>query len=161
MPPHGGVVLGTAPREGKDAALNALFVDVSEQRVDVTDRNVVIASVPRDQVGVAGSASASRSPRRGRHVRHLRRADRSRRQAQLRSGFADPNLRPQIVGVFTDLTGPAPPGLTLSATIDTRFSTTPTTLKLAAMVRRDPGDHRRAASRCGAWTSWTAAGCAG
>ena len=49
-------------------------------------------------------------------------------------GFADPNLRPQIVGVFTDMTGPAPPGLQLSATIDTRFSTTPTTLKLTAMV---------------------------
>ena len=52
----------------------------------------------------------------------------------VRGGFADPNLRPQIVGVFTDLTGPAPPGLRLSATIDTRFSTTPTTLKLVAMV---------------------------
>ncbi|BCI92648.1 hypothetical protein NIIDMKKI_78540 [Mycobacterium kansasii] len=36
--------------------------------------------------------------------------------------------------MFTDLTGPAPPGLKLSATIDTRFSTTPTTLKLLAMV---------------------------
>ena len=49
-------------------------------------------------------------------------------------GFPDPNLRPQIVGVFTDLSGPAPPGLTFSATIDTRFSTAPTTLKLLAMV---------------------------
>ena len=36
--------------------------------------------------------------------------------------------------MFTDLTGPAPQGLRLSATIDTRFSTTPTTLKLIAMV---------------------------
>ena len=26
---------------------------------------------------------------------------------ELRSGFADPNLRPAIVGVFTDLVGPA------------------------------------------------------
>ena len=52
----------------------------------------------------------------------------------LRSGFEDPNLRPAIVGVFTDLTGPAPPGLSLSAVIDTRFSTTPTPLKLTAMI---------------------------
>ena len=51
-----------------------------------------------------------------------------------RTGFDDPNLRPAIVGVFTDLTGPAPPGLSLSATIDTRFSTTPTPLKLTAML---------------------------
>ncbi|MBL7659976.1 arabinosyltransferase domain-containing protein, partial [Escherichia coli] len=48
--------------------------------------------------------------------------------------FPDPNLRPQIVGVFTDLTGPAPPGLAVSATIDTRFSTRPTTLKLLAII---------------------------
>ncbi len=52
----------------------------------------------------------------------------------LRTGFADPNLRPAIVGVFTDLTGAAPQGLSLSATIDTRFTTKPTALKLAAMV---------------------------
>ena len=45
-----------------------------------------------------------------------------------------PEPAPAIVGVFTDLTGPAPPGLSLSATIDTRFSTKPTVLKLAAMV---------------------------
>src|ERR1700739_3214254 len=57
LPPDGGVVLSTAPQKGQDAALNALFVVVNppqaggtpSQRVDVTDRNVVIASVSRDQ----------------------------------------------------------------------------------------------------------------
>ena len=49
LPPEGGVVLSTAPKKGKDAALNALFVVVNSKRVDVTDRNVVIASVPREQ----------------------------------------------------------------------------------------------------------------
>ena len=37
-----------------------------------------------------------------------------------RSGY---DFRPQIVGVFTDLAGPAPPGLEFSATIDSRYST--------------------------------------
>src|SRR3546814_8053826 len=34
MPPSGGMVLGTAPKDGKQAALNALFVNVnrSEER---------------------------------------------------------------------------------------------------------------------------------
>ena len=50
LPPDGGVVLGTAPRKGKDANLQALFIVVNKQRVDVTDRNVVILSVPRDRV---------------------------------------------------------------------------------------------------------------
>src|SRR5271156_5445794 len=48
-----------------------------------------------------------------------------------KSGY---DFRPQIVGVFTDLTGPAPPGLSFSATIDTRYSSSPTPLKMAAMV---------------------------
>ena len=64
LPPEGGVVLSTAPKKGKDAALNALFVVVSSKRVDVTDRNVVIASVPREQAAVRRNASASRSPPR-------------------------------------------------------------------------------------------------
>ncbi|HUO38170.1 MAG TPA: arabinosyltransferase domain-containing protein, partial [Mycobacterium sp.] len=137
LPPDGGVVLSTAPKKGKDAALNALFVVVGKQRVDVTDRNVVIASVPRDQVvGGAGAPGCSSieitSTRAGTFATFVGLTDPAGKP--VRGGFTDPNLRPQIVGLFTDLTGPAPPGLRFSATIDTRFSTTPTTLKLAAMV---------------------------
>lgn len=44
------------------------------------------------------------------------------------------DFRPQIVGVFTDLDGPAPDGLSFSATVDSRYSSAPTALKLAAMV---------------------------
>ncbi|OBJ58995.1 arabinosyltransferase EmbB [Mycobacterium sp. 1423905.2] len=133
MPPTGGVVLGTAPKQGKDANLNALFVVVSSQRVDVTDRNVVILSVPREQVV---SPQCDRievtSTHAGTYATFVGLTD--PRGAPLRSGYPDPNLRPQIVGVFTDLTGPAPPGLSLKATIDTRFSSTPTTLKLLAII---------------------------
>ena len=38
MPPAGGLVLGTAPAKGKDAALNALFVNVTPARVDITEK---------------------------------------------------------------------------------------------------------------------------
>ncbi len=133
LSPDGGVILSTAPKKGKDAALNALFVVASSQRVDVTDRNVVIASVPRDQ---AASPQCQRievtSTQAGTFATFVGLTDPSGRP--VRGGFPDPNLRPQIVGVFTDLSGPAPSGLHLTATIDTRFSTTPTTLKLTAMV---------------------------
>ncbi|KZS62626.1 arabinosyltransferase [Mycobacterium kansasii] len=137
MPPQGGVVLGTAPKQGKDANLQAMFVVVSSQRVDVTDRNVVILSVPRDAVvGGANSPGCSRievtSTHAGTFATFVGLKDPGGQP--LRGGFPDPNLRPQIVGVFTDLTGPAPPGLRLSATIDTRFSTTPTTMKLLAII---------------------------
>jgi arabinosyltransferase B len=133
MPAKGGVLLSTTPKQGKDAALNGLFVNVTGQRVDVTDRNVVIGSVPRNQLS---SPRCQRieitSTHAGTFATFAGLTDPSGQP--LRNGFADPNLRPQIVGVFTDLTGPAPPGLKLSATIDTRFSTTPTALKLTAMV---------------------------
>ena len=133
MPPTGGLVLGTAPAKGKEAALNALFVNVTSTRVDITDRNVVLASLPRAEVispacqkiEITSSAQGTFATFVG-----LTKDDGT---AQ-RTGFDDPNLRPAIVGVFTDLTGPAPPGLSLSATIDTRFSTTPTPLKLTAML---------------------------
>ncbi|KAA8969837.1 arabinosyltransferase domain-containing protein [Mycobacterium sp.] len=133
MPPTGGLVLGTAPKQGKEAALNGLFVNVTGQRVDVTDRNVVIISVPRARVdGAQCERIAISSTHAGTYATFVGLTDPAGRP--LRSGFPDPNLRPQVVGVFTDLTGPAPPDLKLSATIDTRFSTRPTALKLTAMV---------------------------
>lgn len=133
MPPEGGLVLGTAPPKAKDAPLNALFVTATAERVDITDRNVVVASVPRSDVAspacqkieITSSTAGTFATFVG-----LKKTDGT---AQT-SGFADPNLRPAIVGVFTDLKGAAPQGLSLSATIDTRFTTGPTPLKLTAIV---------------------------
>jgi len=149
MPPGGGMVLGLAPQKGKDAALNSLFLTVNSKRVDITDRNVVVASVPRAQVASPACerieiTSTSDGTFAGfiglpPDTESAGATDEDGDSAQsgydyLRSGFKDPNLRPAVVGVFTDLTGPAPPGLQVSAVIDTRFSTTPTPLKLAAML---------------------------
>ena len=137
MPPAGGMVFGTAPADGKQAALNGLFVNVSATRVDVTDRNVVVSSVPRarvispdcQRIEITSSEAGTFATFVG-----LTFTSGPTVGQPLRSGFADPNLRPAIVGVFTDLTGAAPQGLSLSATIDTRYTTTPTALKLTAMV---------------------------
>lgn len=154
LPPSGGLVLGTAPAEAKQAALNALFVNVTATRVDVTDRNVVVASVPRnrvtapecDRIEITSSEAGTYAtfvgltkqaepgePAGGDAGGGPGAQDQEQGQEQ-RTGFPDPNLRPAIVGVFTDLTGPAPAGLSFSATIDTRFTTTPTALKLTAIV---------------------------
>ncbi len=54
--------------------------------------------------------------------------------APLRGERGGYDFRPQIVGVFTDLAGPAPPGLSLSATIDTRYTNSPSAVKMAAMA---------------------------
>jgi len=61
MPPAGGVILGTAPADAKQATLNGLFVTVTADRVDVTDRNVVVGTAPRAKVvGTAGAPGCSR-----------------------------------------------------------------------------------------------------
>lgn len=137
LPADGGLVLGTAPAEGKQAALNGLFVNVTDERVDVTDRNVVVASVSREraespaceQIEITSSEDGTFAEFVG--LTKVTGPDRGEPQI---TGFADPNLRPAIVGVFTDLTGPAPPGLSVSAEIDTRFTTAPTPLKLIAIL---------------------------
>ena len=77
LPPGGGVILGTGPKKGKDADLNALFVVVSRQRVDVTDRNVVIVSVPREQAMSAQCQRHRDHLDARRHLRHLRGVERS------------------------------------------------------------------------------------
>jgi arabinosyltransferase B len=133
MPADGGLVFGTAPAEGRDAALNAMLVNVTRTRVDVIVRNVVVASVNRARVTGPGCERIEiTSSHDGTFADFvgLRKADGSPQ----RTGYPDPNLRPAIVGVFTDLTGPAPPGMSLSATIDTRFTTQPTALKLTAIL---------------------------
>ncbi len=133
LPPQGGLVLGTAPKDGKQAALEGLLLAVNTSRVDIIDRNVVVASVPRAQVvSPACQRIELTSNDAGTFATFVGLVDSSGKP--LRSGFDDPNLRPAIVGVFTDLAGPAPPGLSLSAEIDTRFSTRPTVLKLTAII---------------------------
>ena len=43
LPPSGGLVFGTVPKDGKQAALNGLLVNVSSSRVDITDRNMALS----------------------------------------------------------------------------------------------------------------------
>jgi len=137
LPADGGLVLGTAPAEGKQAALNGLFVNVTDERVDVTDRNVVVASVSRERAQSPAcqriEITSSEDGTFAEFVGLTKVTGPDRGEPQI-TGFADPNLRPAIVGVFTDLTGPAPSGLSLSADIDTRFTTGPTPLKLIAIL---------------------------
>lgn len=144
MPPQGGMVLGLAPQKAKEAALNSLFVTVNEKRIDITDRNVVVASIPRSEadscqrIEISSSEDGTFAGFIGLPAKpvdkELEEDSAQTGYDYLRGGFKDPNLRPGIVGVFTDLTGPAPAGLNVSATIDTRFSSRPTAIKLAALL---------------------------
>ncbi len=144
LPEQGGMLLATAPSQGDRAALEALFVRVSDTTVDVIDRNAVVASAPRSQLGDCSSITISSDIDRttaaftGLTTTVEKPAEGGGAAAQPVSvpvqGQLGGDLRPQVVGVFSDLEGAVPDGLSFEMTVDTRFSSTPTAIKLIAMI---------------------------
>ncbi|NLU84781.1 arabinosyltransferase domain-containing protein [Rhodococcus sp. HNM0569] len=133
LPEQGGILLATAPSAGEGAALNAMFVRVSAETVDVLDRNVVVASAPRAEV---------QSPACG-EIRVVSDIDTTTAEftgltnadGGPLSGTLTGDLRPQVVGIFTDLpAGVDASGLSVQIDVDSRFSSSPTLIKLVAMI---------------------------
>ena len=113
--------------------LDALFVTASAERVDVIVRNVVIASVTRDRVADPRCERIEISSSQCRHLRNVRRIDRARwDRPSLRLPGSEPAAGDRRCVHCPDR--PCPTGLSLSAVIDTRYTTSPTPLKLAAML---------------------------
>lgn len=129
LPARGGVLVSTVPASGAEAGRVGLFVRATSDRLQVDMRNVVLLSTPRaaaqsnpncrivihaDGTGSTGS------------IENIADRDNSLTSFDLR----DPNARPQIIGVYSELPASAPTeGLSFRSTIDTRFVSTPTTLK--------------------------------
>nr|WP_228832984.1 arabinosyltransferase domain-containing protein [Nocardia brasiliensis] len=142
LPERGGMLLATAPPQGDRAALEALFIRVSETSVDVIDRNAVVVSAPRADMEQCSSLVLTSDHDRTRAVFEGLTttvtkpvAGGAEEQVQVPvEGSLNGDLRPQVVGVFSDLKGAAPAGLDFTMTVDTRFSTSPTLIKLIAMI---------------------------
>lgn len=128
-----GVLVSTAPRQaGEDAGARALMVTVAGPNVEVRSRNALIASAPVDAVAAPGACSTIRVT-----------ADSGSISAEFAGleidgqgvgGRIDEDLRPQVVGVFTDLQGAAPEGLAVDITVDSRYTTSATAIKQIAIV---------------------------
>ena len=128
-----GVLVSTAPRQaGEDAGARALMVSVVGPNVEVRSRNALIASAPADAVAAPGACSTIRVT-----------ADSGSIGAEFLGlqvdgegvgGRIDEDLRPQVVGVFTDLQGAAPEGLAVDITVDSRYTTQATVIKQIAIV---------------------------
>ncbi|KAA0918100.1 arabinosyltransferase domain-containing protein [Dietzia sp. ANT_WB102] len=130
LPEAGGVLLSTAPPGGKEAGDRALFVRASADTVDVVSRNRVIVSAPRDRVE-AGDCTQLRVVAAPTYVE----ADFQGIDGAARRVDAD-DLRPMVVGVYTDLPSATavPADLDVTVEVDSRFTTDPTALKWAAIV---------------------------
>ncbi len=121
---QGGLLLATAPPQGENAPFNAMFVRVSPGSVDVLTRNAVVASAPRDQL--AGCTSID--------IHSDTTSTRAAFVGTTFEGELKTDERPQVVGIYSDLEGAAPQGLSFSMTVDSRFSSRPTIIKTVAMA---------------------------
>ena len=127
LPAAGGVVLSTNPPGGIQATRNGLFVTANADSVVVAFRDSVAAVAPRPAVasGACSTLHVWANPGSvGADFIGIPGA----------TGTLAPEKKPQVTGVFTDLKVAAQPGLSARVDVDTRFITSPTALKLGAMV---------------------------
>lgn len=124
----GGVVVSTAPLGAADAARYGLIARVAPgadgdaAQFEIIQRDRRLLSVPVDDLAERSVTVTSTA---------------GQTTARVEGGEAATltgDFRPQLVGVLTDLQGPVPVGLSVRADLDTRFTSTPSAIKLAAMV---------------------------
>ncbi|MBY0442173.1 MAG: arabinosyltransferase domain-containing protein, partial [Mycobacteriaceae bacterium] len=138
LSPTKTVLLSTVPKQAPKAVDRGLLIERANNELVVVVRNVPVVVAPLSEVlspacqRLLFTAHADQVTGEFVGLRQGPNADHPGEPLRgQRSGY---DFRPQIVGVFTDLSGPAPTGLSLHATVDSRYSSAPTPLKLAAMI---------------------------
>ncbi|WP_156623732.1 arabinosyltransferase domain-containing protein [Mycobacterium sp. 852002-40037_SCH5390672] len=132
------VLLSTVPKQAPKAVDRGLLIVRANNDLVLVVRNVPVVTAPLSQVlspacqRLTFTAHADRVT--AEFVGLTQGPNAEHPGSPLRGEKSGYDFRPQIVGVFTDLSGPAPTGLNFSATIDTRYSSSPTPLKMAAMI---------------------------
>jgi arabinosyltransferase C len=132
------VLLSTVPKQAPKAVDRGLLMERVNNDLLVIVRNTPVVSAPLSQVlspqcrQLTFTARADKVT--GEFVGLVTGPDADDPGQPLRGERSGYDFRPQIVGVFTDLTGPAPPGMEFSANLDSRYSTSPTLLKLVVMI---------------------------
>ncbi|MGK8502692.1 arabinosyltransferase domain-containing protein [Nocardia asiatica] len=125
-----GTLLSTAPVSSGQATTKGLVVSVADGALSMVLRDIPLLSAPLAEIGscativIESDAAATTTELTG-----VTRQD----GTPFRSTVGR-DIRPQMVGVFTDLDAGRLAGAQVHADIDSRFSSTPTPLKLAAML---------------------------
>jgi arabinosyltransferase C len=136
--PDNTVLLSTVPKQAPGAIDRGLLIERVNDGLVVVVRNTPVISAPINEVLSPAcerlTVTADEDEVVSEFVGLVKGPASADPGAPLREVHDYYDFRPQIVGVFTDLSGPAPPGLSLSAAIDTRYSTSPTLLKLLVMI---------------------------
>jgi arabinosyltransferase C len=132
------VLVSTVPKQAPKAIDRGLLIQRVNDNLLLIVRNTPVVTAPLSQVLSPAcqrlTFTAAPDKVTGEFVGLVKGPNSDNPGAPLRGVRDGYDFRPQIVGVFTDLSGPAPPGLSLSATIDTRYSSAPTPIKMLAMI---------------------------
>ncbi len=150
-----GVIMSTIPAKSSQAPSEGLVVKVSSGVLEVLLRDNPLLSAPvSDFAGCANITISSKAQGTVAAIPGLVGKDGKPLAADVPR-----DIRPQVVGIFTDLKPDAfPAGMNVHIDVDSRFSSSPTALKLAAMILAvlamlaslvalhvlDGTDHRRA-----------------
>lgn len=121
----GGTLLSTMPNGAPDRNARGLTVRTTADRLEALTRDSVLISTPLDQL--SGCTAITITTNSEQTVAAVTGID---GVGTTLTG----DYRPQVVGIFTDLQGAAPAGLSAHMDVDSRFSSSPTLLKLFAMI---------------------------
>lgn len=128
-----GIIASTLPGQSLQATQRGLFIRVSEHTVDVLSRDTPFLTLHRSEVEAAHDGTI--------HIE----VDKDGARARV-TGLGNPvtftsddaHLRPITMGIFSDLPLDTPQaavqGMKVTVHIDTRFTTSPTLVKLLAMI---------------------------
>jgi arabinosyltransferase C len=132
------VLLSTVPKQAPKAVDRGLLIQRANGDLVLVVRNVPVVNAPLSEVLSPACRRLTFTAHADRVVAEFvgltQGPNAEHPGSPLRGEKSGYDFRPQIVGVFTDLAGPTPPGLSFSATVDTRYSSSPTPLKMIAMI---------------------------
>ncbi|WP_094270741.1 arabinosyltransferase domain-containing protein [Rhodococcus sp. OK302] len=121
----GGTLVSTMPNGAPDHDARGLTVRTTADSLEALTRDSLLISAPLDQL--SGCTAITITSDYQQTVASVTGTDRA--PVTLTGDY-----RPQVVGIFTDLQGAAPAGLSVHMDVDSRFSSSPTLIKLFAMI---------------------------
>ncbi|WP_433600585.1 arabinosyltransferase domain-containing protein [Nocardia sp. CA-135953] len=125
-----GTVLSTIPHASGQASAKGLIVSVTDGTLAVLQRDVPLLSAPVAEIAGCESVTITTTAA----ATSVEFVGAKRQDGTPFRNTITRDIRPQMVGVFTDLDAAKLDGAKLHADIDSRFSSTPSALKLGAMI---------------------------
>ena len=129
---EGNVLVSTAPAEAQDASARGLSVAVAGSQVEVRTRNALIATAPLSDV--TGGACSQIRVHSDANLTVAEFVGMQDEDGEPYAGSTQDDVRPQVVGIYSDLQGSVPEGLAVDVEVDSRYTTDPTLLKKIAIV---------------------------